>query len=68
MSRPTRLEGGTNHVLAWCTSCTPWRRLTGTRPEALRAAADHLQLVHGESGLAKQLRAQAAKIDGRHAE
>lgn len=65
MKRPTRLEGGTRHVLAYCQTCPPWRRLTATRPAALRVAADHLELVHGQKGLAKQLREQAARIERR---
>lgn len=72
---PTRLEAGHNHVLAYCSSCPPWRRLAGDRPEALRAAADHLLLVHGTDQLgrpvpamtaaARDLRRRAAKIDRR---
>lgn len=56
---PTRLEAGHNHVLAYCRSCPPWRELTWDRPEALDAAATHVQLVHGDTQLAERLRKRA---------
>lgn len=64
---PTRVDTGTRHVLAWCHECQPWRELRGTRPAALRAAADHVQLVHGEDRLAADLRERAQRIERRHA-
>lgn len=57
---PTRLEAGHNHVLAHCTGCPSWRRLTWDRPEALETAATHVQLVHGLPELAERLRKRAA--------
>lgn len=66
MRNPTRLEAGHNHLLAWCQSCPSWRRLAWDRPEALRAAATHVQLVHGNTELAGSLRERAA-AQARHA-
>lgn len=63
MARPTRLEAGHRHLLAYCTSCPSWRRLAGSRPEALRREAEHLQLVHGLHKLARKLRSEAARLD-----
>lgn len=68
MRQPTRLEPGTRYVLAYCNECPPWRTLTGTRPAALRAAADHVELTHGNGRVARQLREQARRIEGRHAD
>lgn len=68
MGRPVHLEAGTRHVLTYCDACPPWRRLTGDRAAALRAAADHMQLVHDQGQLAAQLRRQADAIEGRHAD
>lgn len=62
------LEAGTRHVLAWCDACPPWRELAADRADALRRAAAHLELVHGQGALASQLRRQAWAIDGRHAD
>lgn len=66
--KPTRLEAGTRHVLAWCVSCPPWRELRAERPAALRAAADHLENVHGQVRMAYGLREQARRIETRHAD
>lgn len=66
--RPVRLDASARSVVAWCTSCPPWRRLANARPEALRAAAEHLELVHGQAERARRLREQARRIDGRHAD
>lgn len=60
MDNPTKLEAGHNHVLAYCRACPPWRELTQDRPEALTAAATHVQLVHGNPKLAEVLRKRAA--------
>lgn len=60
MTNPTKLEAGHNHVLAYCRACPPWRELAWDRPEALRAAANHVQLVHGDPKLANVLRERAA--------
>jgi predicted kinase len=57
---PTRLEAGHNHVLAYCASCPPWRELAWDRPEALEAAAVHVQLVHDRPQLAERLRKRAS--------
>jgi hypothetical protein len=57
---PTRLEAGHNHVLAYCRACPPWRELRWDRPEALEAAANHVQLVHGQGQLAERLRKRAS--------
>ena len=67
--RPIRLDASyrDTSVVAMCDSCPPWRRI-GSRPSALRAAAEHLELVHGDSRRAAQLREQARRIDARHAE
>lgn len=62
------LEPGTRHVLAYCSGCSPWRRLAGDRAAALLAAADHLELVHDQGAAASQLRRQAAAIATRHAQ
>lgn len=59
MDNPTKLEAGHNHVLAYCRACPPWRELTWDRPEALAAAATHVQLVHGDHETAKRLRKRA---------
>lgn len=67
MSNPTRLEAGHNHVLAYCQTCESWRRLAWDRPEALRAAASHVQLVHNNPQLARVLRERAA-TQARHAQ
>ena len=64
---PTRLEAGHNHVLAYCRACPPWRELAWDRPEALRAAANHVQLVHGDAVTASVLRQRAAE-QSRHAD
>lgn len=64
---PTRLEAGHNHVLAYCRACPPWRELAWDRPEALRAAAQHVQLVHGDTKQANRLRERAA-AQARHAD
>jgi len=68
--QPTRVEPGTRHALAWCTSCPPWRVVAEDRAAALMAAAEHLERVHrtldGRAeypGVASNLREQA-----RHAE
>lgn len=66
-TNPTKLEAGHNHVLAYCRTCPPWRALAWDRPEALRAAAQHLQLVHGNVQLADKLRERAA-AQARHAQ
>ena len=63
---PTRLEAGHNHVLAYCRACPPWRELRWDQPEALDAAATHVQLVHGNMTLAEKLRERAAE-QTRHA-
>lgn len=65
---PTRLEAGHNHVLAYCRSCPPWRQLAWDRPEALSAAATHVQLVHGNMVLAERLRTRAAETRRRMAQ
>lgn len=75
-TNPTRLEAGHNHVLAYCRACPPWRELAWDRPEALRAAAAHVQLVHGTGPdgrpvpamiqVARRLRERAA-AQARHA-
>lgn len=57
---PTRLEAGHNHVLAYCRSCPPWRELRWDQPEALDAAATHVQLVHADPVTAERLRKRAA--------
>lgn len=60
MTTPSqRLDPGTRHVLAWCTACPPWRTLTGSRPEAHLAAADHAERVHGDKAAAKEHRRRA---------
>ena len=61
MRNPTKLEAGHNHVLAYCRACPPWRELTWDRPAALRAAATHVLLVHGNVKLANQLRERASR-------
>ena len=66
MNNPTKLEAGHNHVLAYCRACPPWRALAWDRPEALRAAAQHVQLVHNDARLASLLRERAA-AQSRHA-
>ena len=63
---PTKLEAGHNYVVAYCRECPPWRRLAWDRPEAMRAAAAHLQLVHHDARLANNLREQARQLE-RHA-
>lgn len=68
MSQPTRVEPGTRHALAWCTSCPPWRVLRADRSSALLAAADHLERVHQLTGAAANLREQARHVSRRHAE
>jgi hypothetical protein len=64
---PTRLEAGHNHVLAYCHRCPSWRTLAGDRPEAQRAAAQHVLLVHGQTKLANSLRDSAKRYAERHA-
>jgi hypothetical protein len=61
------LDASARSVVAWCSSCPPWRRI-GPRPAALREAADHLELVHDDAKRARQLREQARRIETRHAE
>lgn len=68
MKPPTRLDASRRTVVAWCTACTPWRYGAETRPEALRAAADHCDQVHEDSRSARALRERAARIERRHAE
>ena len=68
MTNPTRLEAGHNNLLAYCTRCPSWRELTWDRPEALRAAATHVQLVHGNTEVARTLRERAASQSRRHAQ
>lgn len=70
MKQPTRLDASRSGrtVVAWCTGCPPWRYGAESRPEALRAAADHLELVHGNARVAAQLREQARRIATRHAD
>lgn len=63
MSNPTRLEASHNVVLAYCRDCPPWRRLELGRADALRQAAVHLELVHGNHKLAGNLRDRARKLD-----
>jgi hypothetical protein len=65
--RPVRLDASARSVVAWCASCPPWREV-GSRPLALRAAAVHLELVHGNARKAAQLREQARRIERRHAD
>lgn len=67
MTKPTRLEAGHNHVLAWCSSCPPWRRIADDRPAAMLEAATHLELVHGQRRMARELRAEARRMMRRHA-
>lgn len=59
---PTRLEAGYGHVLAYCRDCPPWRRLELSHPDALLAAADHMQLTHGQAKLAADMRGRAARM------
>lgn len=66
--KPTRLDGSYRSVVAWCRECPPWRYGAETRPEALRAAAYHLEFVHGQHKAAAHLREQAEKIRRRHAD
>lgn len=66
--RPVRLDASARSVVVVCASCPPWRELRAARPDALRAAADHLELVHGQHRKARHLREQARRIDGRHAD
>lgn len=66
--KPTRLEAGTRHVLAYCVKCPPWRELRGQRTAALLAAADHLEYVHDALRKAADLREQARRIERRHAD
>lgn len=63
MSNPTRIEAGRHYALAYCHSCPPWRRLSADRPEALRAAATHVELVHHDLELAKRLRKTARRAE-----
>lgn len=65
--RPVRLDASAASVVAWCAVCSPWRRI-GSRPSALREAATHLELVHGDAKQAAALREQARRIDTRHAD
>lgn len=53
------LDPGTRHVLAWCTSCPPWRELQASRSDGYEAAARHAELVHGDKQAAKELRRRA---------
>ena len=64
---PTQLEAGHNHVLAYCRTCASWRRITWDRPEALEAAASHVQLVHDDVALARIMRKRAAATRRRRA-
>lgn len=59
MTAKQRLDPGTRHVLAWCTSCPPWRTLTASRSDAYEAAADHAEHVHGDKQAAKEHRRRA---------
>lgn len=60
---PTRLEASYATVLAVCRSCPPWRELELTHAGALRRAADHVELVHGQHQLARNMRDRARKLD-----
>ena len=53
------LDAATRHVLAWCTSCPPWRDLAGDRRAAHLRAADHLERVHGHGNDKAALTARA---------
>ena len=66
--KPIRLDASARSVVVSCASCPPWRELRAARPAALRAAAVHLELVHGQAERAADLREQAARIERRHAE
>lgn len=59
---PIHLETGTHHLLAWCSECPSWRRLYGSRGPALRAAAQHLDLTHGDAQGASELRYRAGRL------
>lgn len=68
MKPTTRLDGSRRSVVAWCSQCPPWRYGAKDRPEALRAAATHMELVHDAPKVARQLREQARRIEKRHAD
>jgi len=54
-------------ALAVCRlGCESWRALTGTRPAALRAAAVHAELTHGDAALGRRLRERAARLEARN--
>lgn len=53
---PQRRRGTT---VAWCDACPPWREVRNDRPAAQRAAALHLEAVHGDTRQAADLRAAA---------
>lgn len=61
MANPIQHEHGHGYSLVWCQDCPPWRRLAAGRADALLRAADHLDLVHGDTLRAKRLREQAAR-------
>lgn len=61
VSGPVRFERGRGVHLAYCASCLSWRELANTRPEALRAAAVHVDQVHDDPRLARHLRELAAR-------
>jgi hypothetical protein len=63
-----RLDASARSVVACCASCPSWRELRGDRAAALRAAAQHLEAVHGDTGKAADRREQAGRIDKRHAD
>lgn len=58
---PVRFDRARGTVLAYCTGCPPWRSLEGTTPAAYRAAAVHVDQVHGDARLAANLRELAAR-------
>lgn len=57
---PVNFDASPGVILAWCRECPPWRRLAGSRPEAIRKAATHVANVHGDHDLANYLRKLAA--------
>jgi len=56
-----RVDATQRTAVAHCSDCPPWRELRGTRTAALTAAADHAELVHGDTQLAGNLRVQARR-------
>lgn len=62
-ANPTRLEASYTTVLAVCRDCPPWRRLELSHAGALRQAAQHVELVHGDHRLASNMRDRARKLD-----